>query len=165
MNNYFSKKILMICLLITGMIVSSHALSEQPYHFIAQDGSDSRYTRPCINTPTGTKCLSNQIENSSWLTDSTGTEVILLGAAVVANEVRTSRLETISSIQGMHNEVTNLNKALIDNYKSHLAAMQKLMLEKINAIAKDPSWSQESYEALKNRLIKDLSDVFETKND
>jgi len=138
------------------MIGSSQILSE-PYNVMILGDPYGVVGAPCLDTPAGKKCLSRKEEN--------GTEAILLGAAAVANEVRTSRLETISSIQGMQKEVINLNTILIDNYKNHLAAMQKLMLEKINAIAKDPSWSQESYEALKLRLIKDLSVVFETKNE
>lgn len=93
------------------------------------------------------------------------TDAILTNSAVVANEVRASRLKTINSIQEMQKEVINLSAVLANYYQHHFVVMQKLMLERINAIAKDPSWSQESYEALRLRLIKDLSDVFESKHE
>lgn len=156
------------CLLITTLIDSAFAL--EPYYITEDITSSNTHFSHCLMTPSGSKCATRFRRNTG---DDASPEsnainivnAILLGSASVANEVQNSRLQTITTIQEMQKQITNLNTVLNDNYKGHLLTMQKLMLERINAIAKDPSWSQESYETLKLRLIKDLSDVFESKHE
>lgn len=118
----------------------------------------------CLMTSCGIVGSCSDFGNAPGV-DTLFVDAIFTSSAVVANEVQASRLKTINSIQEMQKQIVILNTVLNDNYKSHLFTMQKLMLEKINTIARDPSWSQESYEALKLRLLKDLADVFETRNE